>query len=186
MRTFKILTPLAAFTAALVTAACGGGADDELGETRHDIRLSLPVQVVLKDFTTGMRGLSVSEFKSLNAEFSDSRYTVAVFNVLAMEKGPIVSAAKIELAKGKTVMLDSDGSNLGRDRVEAISMALAGSGEKNAAVAHTQVAEDRISSIPVTFQQLEAAAGKTTPGLTADNAQGNYIKSIFPAFRETH
>jgi hypothetical protein len=176
MKFFRLLAGPAAIAVTLAAAGCGGGSDEEL---QFDLRPALPTSVVFKDFSKGQQGLAVSEFKSLNATYSEGDYTVAVFNVDAMERSALLSAARAELNKGKTIVLDSDGSGLGKDRVRELSIELTGSGERAAAMAHTLVTEDRIESTKLTPAPFGRAPAEYLSEIEYKAVPDNSIKNMF-------
>jgi len=181
MKVFRVFASSAAIVVTLVGAGCGGAAEEK-GDILAMSQMRAPVPDVLsiKDYSRDKPGLAAAEFRARNADFSESRHTIAVFNVMAMEHESMIAQARIELKNGKSVVLDSDGSETGKERVQEAGNALAGFGGKLSGVVITEVEKEVYITTPLVIDQPKGAWPKSSANEFEMTAGGNSIEKIFP------
>lgn len=183
MKTIRIFASLVSIAVTLASAGCGGAADEKREVSpQKEMRSPVPDSLSIRDFTRAKSGWAAAAFKASNADFSESRYTLGLFNVLAMEKDAIISAAKNELAKGKSVLLDSDGSEAGQELVKEISLAVANGGAKMPAVILTELEAGVFATTPVNVSKpAEVGQSSVASHINRDNKDRmNSINQLFP------
>ena len=158
---------------------CGGGSDSvEPTISAPSLKAQVQEPSVFSVFSKSSQGLVQARLTEAAANFSDSNADTVIFNVGGALKADIIRVATAALDSGKTVVLDSDGTDGQLSVLSEISLAVAGTGSNAPATVIQKLEEGSYLVTSLDISSKDSSRNLLKRNTESSENSGNSVETV--------